>query len=497
MNIDDLTPPLIEQALQSFRLSQDPPDGLLNLSLLAAWPSRVERRIHLHDWLAHTVFDQLSLQRRVAGLPLAPDPTPTLDTLRTELAADFGKRRAELEAWSALYYRFLAPLSLSAKELAEAAGVVDRQFRRRVEDGLQQLTDLMQRAELDATQATHISDAALPMPDYARLFGVDDLVSRVALYVTAQPHTPLISIEGLGGIGKTAIARAAAQRIARHADFAEVIWISARHEQVSDQGEIIAADDPARSRDDVVARLTRRLGLDDLIGSTTADKLAALQSRLAQRAYLIIIDNLETLADGELLIPELRRLAERSRFLITSRTSLRHFPYVQVVTVPELSAAHSRQLITSELQRRNRLSLISAADTQAVCDLVGGLPLALKLIAAQLTLLPLADVLDNLRQAQHTPEALYRYIYRHTWSCLVEDAKQLLISMLLISPEGEDVDWLTAMSGLPADRFVSALRQLLDASLVEIGGDLTEPRYHLHRLTITFLRTDLMQRWSD
>jgi hypothetical protein len=247
---------------------------------------------------------------------------------------------------------------------------------------------------------------------------------------------------------------------------------------------------------DIVARLAQALELEKSIGLPTSEKLISLQTLLSQRAYLIVIDNLETLADSELLVPALRRLAGLTRFLMTSRATLRCFPYVQVFTVPELTRAHAEALIASELLRRDRAEVLSGAEVQALYEVIGGLPLALKLVAAQVAYLPLPIVLDDLRQAQHTPENLYHFIYRRTWGLLDDGARSLLLDLLNISPDGESATWLRGLSGLSAD-FEQALAQLLRYSLVEVTGGVSESRYHLHRLTVTFLRTDLLQRWDE
>jgi predicted ATPase len=131
------------------------------------------------------------------------------------------------------------------------------------------------------------------------LYGADDLINRIALQVTTGEHTPLMSIEGLGGIGKTALARAVAQRLAERGDFLDVIWISARHEYLDESGTVVRETDPAYSLHDMVARLAQALGLEKSIGLPTAEKLNDLHALLSKRAYLIIIDNLETIADSE------------------------------------------------------------------------------------------------------------------------------------------------------------------------------------------------------
>jgi hypothetical protein len=129
----------------------------------------------------------------------------------------------------------------------------------------------------------------------------------------------------------------------------------------------------------------------------------------------------------------------------------------------------------------------------SIYETIGGLPLALKLVASQVGTLPLDHILDSLRQArQDKREAMYRYIYRRSWQLLDLNARQLLCSMLLISSEGEDVTWLRLISTLPDTNFASALEQLRYYSLVETTGTLEAPIYRLHRLTVTFLQNDVL-----
>ena len=496
MPLDALTAATLDQALRALQQAQEPPAQLLDLQLLSDTDSPIERSIRLHDWLAQQTTTQLDRLRQAEGLPLRIDEAAPHDALLDSLAADFHRDNPDLKAWSALYFRYFTAFSLPVKELAQAVDLGERQFRRYIDDGVQHLLNRLQRAEVDAQRQAHTRGAHLPPPDFARLYGADDLINRIALHTTIGEHTPLISLEGLGGIGKTALARAVAQRLAQHGDFVDVIWISARHEYLDDSGEVIREVDPAYSLHDIVARLAQSLGLEKSIGQPTSEKLDTLHSLLSQRAYLIIIDNLETIADSELLIPELRRLAGLSRFIITSRATLRRFPYIQVVAVPELSQMHATALIAAELSRRDRTAIGSPADLQPLYDLIGGLPLALKLVAAQLGHLSLTSVLDHLRQAQHTPGNLYTFIYQRTWALLDDLSRGLLLDMLDISPDGEDADWLRGLSGLSVADFENALTQLRRYSLVEVTGRLTAPLYHLHRLTVTFLRTDLMQQWN-
>jgi len=80
---------------------------------------------------------------------------------------------------------------------------------------------------------------------------------------------------------------------------------------------------------------------------------------------------------------------------------------------------------------------------------------------------------------------------------LDDNARKLLLSMLLISPDGEDIHWLRSASCLPASDFKQGLAKLRDYNLVEISGTLRNPKYRLHRLTISFLHTDILKNWQE
>ncbi|RIK14817.1 MAG: hypothetical protein DCC51_15375, partial [Anaerolineae bacterium] len=214
--------------------------------------------------------------------------------------------------------------------------------------------------------------------------------------------------------------------------------------------------------------------------------------------YLIIIDNLESVSDVALLVPALAPLARPARFLLTSRQTLSHFPIVTRFPVRPLSLEDSRALAESELARHGRAAALRQEDMTALYDVIGGMPLALKLVVAQMGQWPLSVLLENLRNARRdAPEQLYSFIYRRAWLTLDDLARQLLLSLLPLAPDGEDIEWLRLMSFLPPEQFAAALVQLLDCSLLETAGPPQSPRYRLHRLTATFLQTEVLAGWDE
>lgn len=500
MDIGDITPSLVINTLKAWRQLEEPPAGLLDLDLLRHDETgRVAREIRLREWVEAAVAAALDQQRRAEGND-SGDPLPGRDALLAAVGRDFARKNPELEAWSALYHRYLAPVPLGVEELAAATALDARNFRRRVNNGAQRLAEALRRGELEAHGQRRQARLSrhLPPPEYARLFGVAAAQRELAGWLRRESGPDFVSIEGLGGIGKTALARAVAHDLAQESELDGIAWVSARQTWLNDQGAIETTADAATSLADIVSRLVTQMGFAELAGLGVDEKLERLAGFLRGARHLIVIDNLESVSDVALLMPALAPLARPARFLLTSRETLSHYPAVTRYPMRPLSLEDSRALVESELRRHGRAAALQPATMTALYDVIGGMPLALKLVAAQMRNWPLPVLLENLRTArQQAPESLYSFIYRRTWQALDDPARQLLLSLLPLAPDGEDVEWLRLMSILPADAFAGALAQLLDYSLLETAGPPESPRYRLHRLTTTFLQTEILAGWRE
>ena len=89
--------------------------------------------------------------------------------------------------------------------------------------------------------------------EYAHLFGVAEAQRDVAGRLRQADGPAFVSLEGLGGMGKTALARAVAFALAEDSDFDGIAWISARQTWLNDRGAIETTPDAATSLADIVA----------------------------------------------------------------------------------------------------------------------------------------------------------------------------------------------------------------------------------------------------
>jgi hypothetical protein len=334
----------------------------------------------------------------------------------------------------------------------------------------------------------------LPPPAYTRLFGVEPARVELADQLLHRDAPWVVALVGIGGIGKTALADATVRDLIPRFHFDGVVWL--RHERATMSGQSLSPD---HAFDSIVALLTSRL---DLLPAAAPleQRLAALRRRLKEQPHLVVVDNLEGEAVADYLLIRLLDLATPTKFLVTTRTrppeqtAVRHFP------LPELSLDDSAALLRHHAADIGNSTLAAASDDDVarIYAITGGNPLALKLVAGLLDWLPLPQLLGDLAKSRPGPiEELYRHIFWQTWQTLSPPARALLGAMPLVAESGGDTAYLQAISGLADGDFWSALQELRLRSLLEVRGALDEKRYGIHRLTQTFVRSEIVHWPAD
>lgn len=333
------------------------------------------------------------------------------------------------------------------------------------------------------------------LPDQP-LFGVSQVQQRLRSALEQNESPWLIALDGIGGIGKTSLAAALAREIIPTNRFCDVGWVSAKREEFMPQIGLESIQRPALDADTLTHLLLEQLDPNLSLARSAQEKKALLTHLLKKQPYLIVIDNLETITDYQALLPFLRQLAQPSKFLLTSRYNLHAYADVFCLSLKELDQTDSLALLRHEAEIRGVTALVNASEAQLgdIYDVVGGNPLALKLVVGQLCVFPLSHVIENLKQARgKTIDDLYIYIYWQAWHTLDENSQKVLLVMPLA--QGGTFDQLTRVGEIKVDELNEALEYLVRLSLVEVGGNLEQRRYRIHRLTETFLLNEVV-RWQ-
>lgn len=341
--------------------------------------------------------------------------------------------------------------------------------------------------------AHNILNHLQPLADQ-QFFGITQIRQTLLERLCMEEAPWLVAIDGIGGIGKTTLATLVVHELAANTRFANFAWVSAKQAEFQPATGLHETTQPALDEETLTALLLAQLLAQPPLTASHQEKRTLLIDLLKAEPHLVVVDNLETVADTTALLPFLRQLANPSKFLLTSRWSLQSESGIFCYSLHELNATDALAFLRHEAEVRGIQALIDArqAQLERIYGVVGGNPLALKLVIGQARFLPLAQVLTNLQEAQgHPVHNLYTYIYWQAWQLLDDTGRRLLLVLPVES--NSTYAQLAALQLFDAATLQQALAQLLTLSLVQVRGDLEQPRYTLHRLTETFLLREVVQ----
>ncbi len=377
--------------------------------------------------------------------------------------------------------------------VANKLNLSEDQVKRRQRDAVRRLAEILWEQET-AVRANHLHalQSHLPPPSYAQLFGFERCMDELLGYLTSADLPGVIAIVGIGGIGKTALADQVVRAVISQFIYQDVFWLRVNPEDSAESDH-----DPASTMEMIINELAEKLCPD--LPAASAGRAACLRQSLKNRPALVVIDNLESEADTAFILDALNDWALPSKFLLTTRVRLPASSLVRSLILDELPLPAAAELIAHQAQSLNLPDLVQAADetVSQIYAVTGGNPLAIKLVVGLTAVLPLPLILADLTAAQTTEiEQMYRHIYWQSWRSLSENGQILLEMMPLAAGVGIKPEQMQAMSGLSPQQLWPAISELVNRSLLEVRGTTWERRYGIHRLTESFLRTEIIH-WPD
>ncbi len=377
------------------------------------------------------------------------------------------------------------------QEVAHMINFSSHQISRIQRDGIEQLLEILQGREQDIKRKRAQSlESFLPPPTFSQLFGVDDLCHSLIEHLTLCGPPWVVALVGMGGLGKTAVANHITRSLIHQLAYTHVAWIrAAPPHSMSGQSE-----SPSLTYEKIIHELLTRLFPDTNLPLTLSEREVKLRQALKSHTYLVIIDNLEAMEDTSFLLNHLHELANPSKFILTTRTRAAKQAAVLDVPLDELGFADSAALMRHHAAENGVTAVAEATDDdlEKIYGQIGGNPFALKIVVNLLDVLPLKRLLEGLtRNHPSQVMGMYKHVFWQTWQTLSENGRKLLQSMPL-ALEPADVDYLLIISGLSENEIWPAIEELRQRSLLEVEGGLHEKRYGIHRLTDTFLRTEII-----
>ncbi len=286
-------------------------------------------------------------------------------------------------------------------------------------------------------------------PAITNLIGRDTEVSDIQAAVRSHR---LVTLIGVGGVGKTRLALDVATQLAD--EFIDGVWVF----------ELAAVADPAAVPDAVAAVL----GITQQPGKTVSESVAAA---LEGRSRLLVFDNCEHVVDSVAdLVDAILAASATVKVLATSREGI-GVADEQLRRVPSLDVGAAVQLFVERAQSMDAGALADELTAvEDVCRRLDGIPLAIELAASRMASMTAAEVRDRLDDRFKLLVGSRRGVERHqtlrqavAWSYeLLDDAERVLLERCSVFSGGFDLESACAVAGFD-DLGDYAVLDLLDA----------------------------------
>jgi predicted ATPase len=344
--------------------------------------------------------------------------------------------------------------------------------------------------------------------------------SEVTELQAAMKAHRLVTLTGVGGVGKTRLALEVAARLAD--EFPDGVWFF----------DLAAVADPAAVPDAVAAVL----GIIQQPGKSVADSVAAA---LEGRVRLLVFDNCEHVVDSVAdLIEAILAASATVTILATSREGV-GVSDEQLWRVPSLDVNSGTESAAVNLFVDRAHSVVSdfslaqpgeADAVVEICRRLDGIPLAIELAASRMASMTAIEVRDRLDQRLRLLVGSRRGLARHqtlrhavAWSYdHLEDAEKPLLERCSVFAGGFDLESACAVMGsdddfatmdlldalvrkslLVADRssgrtrfsMLETIRQFAEEQLVA-GGEATEVRT-AHARHFAGREADILALWDS
>jgi predicted ATPase len=319
--------------------------------------------------------------------------------------------------------------------------------------------------------------------------------SEVAELQDAVKAHRLVTLTGVGGVGKTRLALEVAARLAD--EFPDGVWLF----------ELAALADPAAVPDAVAAVL----GITQQPGKTVSESVA---TALEGRTRLLVFDNCEHVHDAAAdLVEAVLECSATVKVLATSREGL-GVADEQLWLVPSLdidAGTDSAAVILFVERARSvaqRFSLAGADEAAAVVDIcrrLDGIPLAIELAASRMASMTASEVRNRLDHRFRLLVGSRRGLERHhtlrqavAWSYdLLDDTEKTVLERCSVFAGGFDLQSAYAVAGSDdIDEYV--LLDLLDAlvrkSLLIADQSAGRTRYSMLETIRQFAEEQLVAR---
>jgi tetratricopeptide (TPR) repeat protein len=334
----------------------------------------------------------------------------------------------------------------------------------------------------------------LPQRTYTQFIGREAEWQKLLQLLLPYPRSRhfLVTLDGIGGVGKSALALEVAYHyrdqhpiLQPDERFEAIVWVSAKRTLLSASG-IQQRQQTFSTLGDLYLEIATVFELPSIMQVDIAQRRGMVEQALTKKRTLLIVDNLETVDDEEVLT-FLRELPDPTKAIVTTRHRI-DIAYALRLTGMPLEDA--KALIALESDRKN-LNL-SSDDAEVLYRRTGGIPLA---IVWSISLMSLGYGIESvLRRLGSGHSDIARFCFEESAAHIRERDAYRVLAALSLFEASVNRQMLGEVAGLSHDEVGrdDALAELLQLSLVNQEQD----RFSLLPLTRSFV-LDLLERQPE
>jgi tetratricopeptide (TPR) repeat protein/DNA-binding CsgD family transcriptional regulator len=365
------------------------------------------------------------------------------------------------------------------------------------------------QASLSQSSSTRIYEN-LPNRECTRFIGRQKEIDRLLELLSFEHSAHLISVDGIGGVGKTTLILEAAYRCLQasrnglrecspeflsEADkgksspsemdlkvpiFEAIIFTSAKQEYLTAFG-LLPRLRRERTLRDIFRAIAHTLDRSEITYMAASEQLDLIRTSLAAHRTLLIVDNLETLEDKQDVLSFVYDLPPKVKVVLTTREQALFVP-IRLESLPETDGL---RLIEHEAQEKG--ITLSPKEVKALYQKTSGIPAAIVYTVGQLAAGYLLE--DVLAKVTNATGDVARFCFESSVQRLRGQPSHQLLMTLALFPKPVLRETIAQIALSVPDPIIAAdgLAQLQQLSLVRQE----QGRYSLLPLTREYALAEL------